>query len=142
MQLLWKRMRPEGMAPSKVNPSDAGWDICACEELWLNPGDRATISTGIAVQLVSTASFYLRIADRSGNASKLGFHVLGGVVDAGYTGEIKVVLVNLGDQPRFIDRGSKIAQLIPTAILDVQTVEEVSELEIRNRGEKGFGELK
>ena len=133
------KLTKTAQSPKKAHPYDAGFDLSADiqEELILEVGERRVISTGIAVQI--PLGYYGRLADRSGNAAKYGLHILAGVIDCGYTGEIGVVLVNFGKEPVKIHPSDRIAQLVVTQIF-IGTTREVSSLMNNSeRGGAGFG---
>jgi dUTP pyrophosphatase len=111
-------------------------DLYSITDGTIQCGGRLLVKTGIAVELPPHT--YLRIAPRSGLANKFGIDVLAGVVDPGYTGEIGVILQNLGDEIMHVRKGDKIAQgILENAIrADIVEVDELSESE---RGSKGYG---
>ncbi len=121
--------------PTKENPSDAGIDIYANESYTLRPGERHTFGTGVAVEIPD--GYVALFWDRSGLGSK-GIHRLAGVVDSGYRGEWKVVLLNTTDEPYEIKKGDKMVQCVVQKFepVDIQEVDELSDTE---RGKGGFG---
>lgn len=132
-------MRPEAVLPSRAHPDDAGLDLTACEEVALGPGMRAAVATGWAVA-VPTGMAGL-VVPRSGNALRMGLTVANapGLIDAGYRGELKVILVNLGDAPVAIAVGDRIAQLVLTPVATGAAVEVAALPESDGRGDGGFG---
>ena len=130
-----KKLSPDAKLPSKDNPEDAGIDVYTNESYTLQPGERRAFSTGIAAEF--PAGYVALFWDRSGLGSK-GIHRLAGVIDSGYRGEWKVVLINLTNEPYEIKAGDKIVQCIIQKFEPVDIVE-VDELEESARGEKGFG---
>jgi dUTP pyrophosphatase len=134
-----KLLRSNAVAPSKAHDDDVGYDLVFAPEgpkpspvlIW--PQQTQRLLTGVALEL----SCLGLIVDRSSMALK-GLHVIGGVIDPGYRGEISVVLVNLGGQARYIQPGDKIAQLLLIPTLS-PTVEVVDELTATVRGAAGFG---
>lgn len=122
--------------PERVSKFAAGLDFKANEALILGPGKRATISTGVKCSLPPHS--YLRIAPRSGLASKHGIDVLAGVIDSDYRGEIKVCLINFGDEDFEIKKGDRIAQGILTPVYLSEIVVKES-LDYTSRGDGGFG---
>ncbi|RLB09931.1 MAG: dUTP diphosphatase [Deltaproteobacteria bacterium] len=126
--------------PRYMTKESAGMDICAAveSELVLMPGQRALIPTGIAVELPE--GFEAQIRPRSGLAIKYGIGMLNspGTIDPDYRGEIKVILINLGEKPFKIKRGDRIAQMIISKIVRAK-IEDVQELNPTERGDKGFG---
>lgn len=127
---------PEGTL-FRANPSDAGLDLCASEGCVIPSGHRTATPTGIALEIPE--GYYGRVAPRSGLAVKHGIDVLAGVVDSGYRGEIKVVLLNTDSEKSFeIRRGDRIAQLIIEKHYNFE-LEEASDLTDSDRGSLGFG---
>ena len=130
-----KRLSPDAILPTVAHPGeDIGYDLYSVEEVTLPPRGAAGIHTGIAIEFVPTAGGIVKT--RSGMAKKR-LMCNAGVIDAGYRGEIIVLMENLGDQPYEIKRGDKIAQLLEHPFLAKQVVE--SELSDAVRGAKGFG---
>lgn len=136
MQLQIKRLTPEARLPVvDATGENAGIDIHTVEHALLEPGRIHACATGLATAFPPGYAGILR--DRSGLGSK-GIHLLGGVIDAGYRGEWKVLLVNLGTEPYQIEPGDRVAQLIFHQVAPVE-VEEVAELPDSLRGARGFG---
>lgn len=135
MKVLIKKISPEARTPVYGHQGDAGLDLFSCVQLTINPGETAAVPTGL--QMAIPPGYVGLIWDKSGIAL-CGVHRLAGVVDAGYRGEVRVVLTNLGKQPFIINNGMKIAQIL---IQPVQTVDivEVDSLDRTSRGEGGFG---
>ena len=96
-RLRFKRLHPEARLPARGSALAAGLDLCAVERVTIQPGGRAAVRTGLAVEI--PAGFYGRVAPRSGLAVRHGIDVLAGVIDADYRGEILCALVNLGREP-------------------------------------------
>ena len=139
MRLSVLRLDPDLPLPTYAHPGDAGLDLIAAENITLAPGERAAVPTGIALAIdPGYAGFVL---PRSGRALKEGLAVANapGLIDAGYRGEVKVILINL-DPTQKIDvaRGDKIAQLVIQPVTEV-TIDEVDTLPESQRGEGGFG---
>ncbi|MFH1706565.1 MAG: dUTP diphosphatase [Planctomycetota bacterium] len=122
--------------PGYAHEGDAGFDLRAAEAAILKPGERRLIAAGIKVAI--PAGFVGLIWDRSGLAARQGIHVLAGVVDSGYRGEVKVVLKNLGDADLAVTVGMRIAQMLVQPVA-AATLEFVTELDNSSRGEGGFG---
>jgi dUTP pyrophosphatase len=119
---------------------DLGYDLFCCEGASLPPRVTVRLRTGIAVEARNPATgapLGLLVRDRSSMAAR-GLATTGGVIDAGYRGEILVLMTNLGTEPIEIKAGEKIAQMIPVPVL-TGIVEEVESLEDSARAEKGFG---
>ena len=124
--------------PTYAHPGDAGMDVRSIEELTLEPGARALVHTGLVFQLPPDAEAQVR--PRSGLALKYGVPVLNspGTIDAGYRGEVGVILVNLGQQPFRIEKGMKIAQVVVSRVEQAEIVD-VQETDETDRGSGGFG---
>jgi len=124
--------------PAYETPGAAGMDLRASEGFHLKPGERALVSTGLAIALPD--GFEAQVRPRSGLAVKHGVTVLNapGTIDSDYRGEIKVPLINLGQQDFIIARGDRIAQMV---IAPVTTAiwQEVKSLDETARGQGGFG---
>ncbi len=136
MKIRVKSLSGNAKLPSFAHGTDAGADLFSAENLKLEPGKRALVSTGIALEIPE--GFAGLIWDKSGIASKSGISTMAGVIDSGYRGEIKVLLVNLSDTEYKIEEGDKIAQILFQKI-EHPDFEEVQELSKADRGEKGFG---
>ncbi len=135
MKIKAKKMNPDAKLPCYGHKDDAGMDLFSSSEYVLQKGEVYAVPTGIKMEIPK--GYVGLIWDKSGVSLK-GAHRLAGVVDAGYRGEIKVVMVNLGQDPFVIEKGMKIAQLLIQTIEDVEVVE-VEDLEDSSRGEGGFG---
>ncbi|KZL03388.1 MULTISPECIES: dUTP diphosphatase [unclassified Pseudovibrio] len=126
--------------PAYQSAEAAGLDLQAAntDAIELKPGQRAMVPTGLSLALPSGHEGQVR--PRSGLAAKHGVTVLNtpGTVDADYRGEVKVILINLGEDTFVIERGMRIAQMVVAPVTQVQ-IEEVKELETTERGEGGFG---
>ena len=136
MELKVKRLTETARLPEKAHQGDLGYDVFADENKWIPYGEYRLISTGISVHN-STYKYGFIIKDRSSIAMK-GLFTHAGVIDAGYTGEIKVLFHNNSSTAIKIEQGDKIAQLVPTKVVNFE-VEEVDELFKTRRGSKGFG---
>ena len=139
MKLEIRRLDRDLPLPSYAHAGDAGLDLFAAESLTLRPGQRTAIPTGIAVAIPEGYAGFVHA--RSGRALKEGLALVNapGLIDAGYRGEIKVIVVNLDPSSDIdIKRGDKIAQLViqPTARAEVVDADELTE---SSRGEGGFG---
>jgi dUTP pyrophosphatase len=139
VSVLIQRLDPDLPLPTYEHPGDAAMDLRARVSVTLAPGERVLVPTGIAIALPSGFAAYVH--PRSGLALKRGLGMVNapGVIDAGYRGEIGVILVNHdGHEPIVLERGDRIAQLViaPVALAELS---EVSELPQSHRGEGGFG---
>ena len=130
-----KVMSENASLPVKGSPDAAGWDLAASSAVELQPGERRLVPLGISLELPKGC--YGRIASRSSWASR-GVDVAGGVIDADYRGEIKVILVNNGDETLSIHPGDRVGQLILEKIQEARVVSS-SSLSSSTRGELGFG---
>ena len=153
MESRYSKIHPDAREPFRANPSDAGYDLFSTQYETLEPFQRKLISTGINIEIPE--GFYGRIAPRSGLACKKGIDVMAGVIDSGYRGEIKVLLINFSFEgynlkPNAFEAmfgsvnkidikpGDRIAQLIIEKCHEA-TWKPVASLEESKRGEKGFG---
>jgi dUTP pyrophosphatase len=136
-----KRLDPSARLPVVAHPGeDLGYDVFALESTVLSPRATIKVRTGIAVEArdpATGAPLGLLVRDRSSMAAR-GLATTGGVIDAGYRGEILIVMTNLGDHPVDLQAGDKIAQMIPVHVL-TGPVENVENLEDSSRLAKGFG---
>ena len=138
-ELPVKRLHAEAILPTRAYEGDAGLDLSACERVELRPGERAVVSTGLTVAIPAGHAGFVQ--PRSGLASRHGIAVLNspGLVDAGYRGELRVVLLNTDREQTFVvEPGMRIAQLVVLPVATPVPVE-VSELPASERGERGFG---
>lgn len=136
MTLQFRRLSPAAILPSRAHPADAGLDLCSIDRTLIGACDRGIIRTGWAVSI--PPGWYGRVAPRSGLAAKHGIDVLAGVIDCGYTGEVRVILANHGRESFRIQPGDRIAQLIIECCAILQP-EEVEALDDTARGDGGFG---
>ena len=140
IDILLKRLpHGEGLpAPAYATPGAAGMDVVAAEELILTPGARHAVATGFAVAIPE--GYEVQVRPRSGLALRHGVTCLNtpGTIDSDYRGEVKVILANLGAEPFPINRGDRIAQLVPAPVLHARLVD-AAELDDTARGSGGFG---
>jgi dUTP pyrophosphatase len=136
-----KLLDPAAKAPVVAHPGeDLGYDLFSLDDAALAPRATVRVRTGIAVEARHPATgepLGLLVRDRSSMAAK-GIATTAGVIDAGYRGEILILMTNLGDAPLAIRAGEKIAQMIPVPVL-TGAVHTVDSLEDSARAEKGFG---
>jgi dUTP pyrophosphatase len=139
-QLHVRLLRRGAQVPARARPGDAGYDLCAAEGFFLWPGERHTVPTGVAIALPPGVAGL--VTPRSGLAARHGISVVNGpgLIDPNYRGEIRVVLVNLGDARFEAAPGDRIAQLllVPFATPDTCVVDELPPSG-DDRGENGFG---
>lgn len=133
------RLRPDATVPTRAYDGDAGFDLAACERVTLGPGERAVVPTGVAVEIPDGHAGFVHA--RSGLAAQHGIGIVNapGLVDSGYRGEIRVILLNTDARDSFtIEPGMRIAQLVIAPLPAVRLVE-VETLAETERGARGFG---
>jgi dUTP pyrophosphatase len=138
-QLAITRLRPEATIPERAYAGDAGLDLAACERVELGPGERATVGTGLAVAIPEGHAGFVQ--PRSGLAARHGIAIVNspGLIDEGYRGELRVVLLNTDATERFVvEPGMRIAQLVVLAVPELELLE-MDELPASERGLRGFG---
>ncbi|MEW6554623.1 MAG: dUTP diphosphatase [Actinomycetota bacterium] len=133
-----RKLDPEVATPAYAHAGDAGLDICSAEDLVLEPGERALVSTGFAMALPEGYAAFVQ--PRSGLAARSGISIVNtpGLIDCHYRGEVKVVLVNLGKEPFTVKKGDRIAQMVVQQV-ETARIDVVDELDDTARGEGGFG---
>jgi len=134
-----KRLHDGATLPTRAYEGDAGLDLAACERVELGPGQRAVVSTGLAVAIPEGHAGL--VLPRSGLAVRHGIGKVNspGLIDAGYRGEVKVVLLNTDrDETFVVEPGMRIAQLVVVPVVLTEP-KEVPELPATERGDKGFG---
>lgn len=134
-----RRLREEAVLPGQAYDGDAGFDLAACDEIRLGPGERAVVPTGIAVEIPDGYAGFVQ--PRSGLAARHGIAIVNspGLIDSGYRGEIRVVLLNTDLSDSFtVERGMRVAQLVIAPVAAVRLIE-VDELATSDRGARGFG---
>jgi dUTP pyrophosphatase len=139
LDVLIRRVDPEAPLPSYAHPGDAGADLATTIDVALRPGERAVVPTGVALALPD--GFVAFVHPRSGLAARCGVSIVNapGTIDAGYRGELKVVLVNLDPrEPVRLARGDRIAQLVFQRVERARFVE-VAQLPGSDRGDGGYG---
>lgn len=138
MQLKIKRLDAHARLPEYAHPGDAGLDLFAIESHSLKPGEAQLVKTGIALELPD--GYEAQVRPRSGLALKHSITVLNspGTVDAGYRGEVGVVLINHGRETFEVTFGMKIAQMVINQIVQADILE-VDALSESARGEGGYG---
>jgi dUTP pyrophosphatase len=139
IELPIRRLREDAVLPERAYAGDAGLDLAACERHELGPGERTTVGTGLAVAIPGGHAGFVQ--PRSGLAARHGLTVVNspGLVDSGYRGEIRVVLLNTDvREPFVVEPGMRIAQLVVLPVPELDPVE-VEELPESERGVRGFG---
>lgn len=139
MILRYRRLTPEARPPARAHEGDAGFDLHAVESASIAPGRRASVGTGLAVAIPDGHAGL--VVPRSGLAARHGISLVNapGLIDAGYRGELRVLLMNGdGDETFEVDPGDRIAQLVVVAVAGPE-LHEVAELDATGRGEGGFG---
>ena len=134
-----RRLRPDAHLPEQAYEGDAGMDLAACEAVTIEPGERAVVPTGLAIEIPDGYAGFVQ--PRSGLAVRHGIGIVNtpGLIDSGYRGEIRVVLINTDREARFtVEPGMRIAQLVIVPVAAARLVE-VDELAASDRGSRGFG---
>ena len=133
------KLRDDAVLPARAHSGDAGFDLTACEAVTIGAGERAAVGTGIAVEIPEGHAGL--VVPRSGLALRHGISTVNapGVIDAGYRGEVRVILLNTDNESAFsVEPGMRIAQLLVVPVAAVDAVE-VHEVTATDRGEGGFG---
>jgi dUTP pyrophosphatase len=139
VEVAFSKLRDDAVVPSRAYDGDAGLDLTSCEHVVLEPGQRATVGTGLAVAVPDGYAGFVQ--PRSGLAARHGITIVNapGLVDAGYRGEVRVVLLNTdAREPFVVEPGMRIAQLVVVPVASAEHVE-VEELPESERGVRGFG---
>ncbi|MBD2187960.1 dUTP diphosphatase [Pseudanabaena mucicola] len=137
VDIKFQKLHVDAQIPSYAHTGDAGADVFTVDEITLQPQQRAAIPTGLAVDI--PLGYEIQVRPKSGLALKHGVTVLNapGTVDAGYRGEIQVIMVNLGTEAYTFAKGQKIAQLVLKPVIRANYIE--GELGNSDRGTGGFG---
>ena len=138
MTVRFRKVHPDAVLPSYAHPGDAGMDVRSVESLEIAPGARALVHTGLVMAL--PPGWEAQVRPRSGLALKHGVTVLNtpGTIDAGYRGEVGVILANLGDAPFSVAKGDRIAQIVIAPVTTAK-IAEVEVVDDTDRGAGGFG---
>jgi dUTP pyrophosphatase len=139
VRLPTTRLRDAARLPSRAHEGDAGLDLHAAEAVTIPPGERASVGTGVAVEIPD--GFAGLVLPRSGLAARHGIALVNapGLIDSGYRGEVRVLLLNTDrGEPFGVAPGDRIAQLVLTPVAEAEPVE-VAELTASVRAEGGFG---
>jgi len=137
--VAFQRLHPDARIPAAAYADDAGLDLASVERVVLRPGERRTVGTGLAVAIPPRHAGFVQ--PRSGLAARHGITVVNspGLIDAGYRGELRVVLLNTDPEHDFtVEVGDRIAQLVVLALPEIE-LEEVDRLPGSERAERGFG---
>lgn len=139
MEELQVKLLEGGRLPERAHPNDLGYDLYAAAPAVILPGDWSVVGTGLTLAL--PPGFAGLVTPRSGLASRLGVTVLNspGLIDAGYRGEVGVILINHGDEPFHVQPGDRIAQLLIVAacLPELREVDTLADSD--SRGSGGFG---
>ncbi len=138
IEVAVRRLRSDAVLPSYAHPGDAGLDLTAVEGVTLAPGARTAVPTGLAVAI--PPGWVGLVHPRSGLARRHGLTVANapGTIDAGYRGEVQVLLINLGAETVHVAAGERVAQLLLQPV-GLARVVEVDDLGTSERGAGGFG---
>jgi dUTP pyrophosphatase len=132
-------LRPDAVLPERAYHGDAGLDLTACQRVELAPGERAVVGTGLAVAIPEGCAGFVQ--PRSGLADRHGVSIVNapGLIDSGYRGELKVILINTDTSHTFVvEPGMRIAQLVVLEVPELELVE-TDELPATERGVRGHG---
>ena len=136
MEIKVKKVHPHAIVPHLAHSGDAGFDLYSVDRVAIAPGERVQIKTGIAMEIPFGYSGL--IWDKSGLSHKHGLKTLGGVIDAGYRGEVLVGITNFSNIEFCLEAGHKVAQMLIQKV-EAPEIIEVEELSETLRGESGFG---
>jgi len=137
--LQFRRLKVAARPPAQAHDGDAGYDLHAAEAVTIDPGERASVGTGIAVAIPEGQAGL--VIPRSGLAARHGISVVNapGLIDSGYRGELRVLLLNTDrTEPFTVEPGDRIAQLVLVRV-ETEELEEVADLDETARGVGGFG---
>ena len=139
IELPIRRLREDAVVPERAYEGDAGLDLAACERVELGPGERAVVGTGLAVAVPEGHAGFVQ--PRSGLADRHGISIVNspGLIDSGYRGEIKVILLNTDrSTPFVVEYGMRIAQLVVLPVPELEVIE-TDDLPATERGVRGHG---
>ena len=136
MKVKIKKIHPDATIPKFAHINDAGMDICVPERVTIAPGERKSIPLGLAFEIPD--GYVGLLWDKSGLSHKYGIKTFGGVIDAGYRGEVHAGVMNLSKETYVFEKGHKIVQLLIQRIEHPEIIE-VDILSESHRGGKGFG---
>lgn len=136
MKIKIKRLHKDAKIPEFAYEDDAGMDLYTPERISLRPGERKTIGLGIAIEI--PYGYVGLMWDKSGLSHKYGIKTFGGVIDAGYRGEIHAGIMNLSKETYIFEKGNKVIQILIQKVEHPEIIE-VNELKNTTRSNKGFG---
>ncbi len=136
IKILMQRLEKDIELPQFAYDHDAAVDLRSSVDISLKPGEKQIVKTGIKMAIPK--GYAGLIWDRSGMAAKYSSHTMAGVIDSGYRGEVGIVMINLGEEEFFIEKGMRIAQILIQPVLKTDIIE-VEDLDKTDRGEGGFG---
>ncbi|MEX0931702.1 MAG: dUTP diphosphatase [Candidatus Paceibacterota bacterium] len=136
MNLRIKKLHSDAIIPSYAHEGDAGMDLFSLEKVVIEPNTQVSLATGIALEIPE--GYVGLIWDKSGLSHKHRLKTFGGVVDAGYRGEVRIGIMNLSDTSYVFEKGHKIAQMLIQPVVSA-TITESDNLSDSSRGEGGFG---
>ncbi len=139
IELPIRRLREDAVVPERAYEGDAGLDLAACERVELGPGERAVVGTGLAIAIPEGYAGFVQ--PRSGLADRHGVSIVNspGLIDSGYRGEIKVILLNTDrSTPFVVEYGMRIAQLVVLRVPELDVIE-TDDLPVTERGVRGHG---
>lgn len=139
IELPIRRLREDAVVPERAYEGDAGLDLAACERVELGPGERAVVGTGLAIAIPEGYAGFVQ--PRSGLADRHGISIVNapGLIDSGYRGEIKVILLNTDrSTPFVVEYGMRIAQLVVLPVPELEVIE-TDDLPATERGVRGHG---
>lgn len=137
MECLVKILNRNATVPSRAYPGDAGYDLYSVEDVSIGPNAHVDVPTGIAI--APESGYWMRIVGRSSTSKKLGLHVIEGIIDNGYRGELFVRVHNPGAESVNVPAGSRLAQMIPHKLIAVDFKVGFEDLPPSDRGSNGFG---
>ncbi len=135
MQLKVKKLREDAKLPTRGHEGDAGVDFYCIDEVHLPPRERTEVQTGVAIQIPEGCVGL--VWDKSSISFRMGLKTMGGVIDAGYRGEVKLCFYNTNDEEVIFEKGQKVAQMIIQKFENCDILE--GELDDSVRGDGGFG---
>jgi dUTP pyrophosphatase len=139
IELPIRRLREDAVVPERAYEGDAGLDLAACERVELGPGERAVVGTGLAIAIPEGYAGFVQ--PRSGLADRHGISIVNapGLIDSGYRGEVKVILLNTDrSTPFVVEYGMRIAQLVVLPVPELEVIE-TDDLPATERGVRGHG---